>query len=299
MKTLALALLGAAVVAAAGASETDVRLRAQFTRMYADLGVISVPIHRGGGMHQPENTLESFEYTWARNMVPEADIRTSKDDVIVCLHDNTVYRTAPLAQEKWQKRKIAELTLAELKTLDVGAYRGRPGQRIPTLEEVFAVMARDPRKFIYLDYKDIALERLAGMVRRHGIDRQVIFTTNRHDLIVAWRKLIPESQTMIWMGGTQDEIAQTIATLRAADFAGIYIVHLHYKPVSPGKYQLSEEFMRATRDELGKQGVVVQIMPWNVEEPGVYERLFKLGLDNVGTDYPDLLRPLHDKYFKR
>ena len=305
MKSLfTLALLGLAAASAPAwsgnvPSASDERaLRDRLTRMYDEHGVLSIPIHRGGGMHQPENTIEAFEYTWARNMVPEADVRTSKDGVIVVIHDRTVTRTAPGTPDPIRSRPVEELTLAELKTVDVGAFRGYPGQRIPTLDEVFAVMAEDPRRFLYLDYKDIDLDVLAGLVARHGVERQVIFTTHRHDLILEWRRRVPDSQTMIWMGGTQDEIDATLDRLRATGFSGVYIVHMHYRPVAgTDRYNLSDRFMLDVQEELSAQGIVVQVQPWNIEDPLVFERLFGIGLRNLGTDYPDLMLTVRPRFF--
>ena len=276
----------------------DEAWRAGLTKMYLDYGIHSLPIHRGGGKHQPENTLESFEYAWSRKLVPEGDIRTTKDDVIIWIHDNTVNRTAPGAPAALEDRSVSELTLAELKTVDVGEFRGKPGQRIPTLDEVFGAMAKDPSRFIYMDYKAIDLKRLAAAVRKHGVDRQVIFTTDRHDLIRQWRQLIPEAQTMIWMGGSQEEIQKKLTVLRQAQFADTYIVHLHYKPTGKsGAYQLSDQCMLTVRDELKAKGIILQIMPWDIEDPAIYKRLFKLGLDSIGTDYPDMILPLLRRYF--
>jgi glycerophosphoryl diester phosphodiesterase len=265
-------------------------LRDEFAKIYKDHGVLPIPIHRGGGMHQPENTIEAFEYSWERNMVPEADIRTTKDGVIVVIHDETVTRTAPDAPAAMHAKKISELTLAELKTLDVGAFRGQRGQRIPTLDEVFAVMAKDPAKFLHLDYKAIDIPLLSEMVKRHGIEKQVIFTTDRYDLIQQWRALIPTSQTMIWMGGSQQEIENVLNNLRANRYEDIYIVHMHYRPVTGGNgFNMSDNFMLKAQAELAAQGIVLQIQPWNIEDPQIYERLFQIGIRNVGTDFPDML----------
>jgi len=283
-------LLAQARAATLPRSADETVLRAALTRMYAEHKVIPTPIHRGGGMHQPENTIEAFEYSWARNLVPEADVRTSKDGVILVIHDETVARTAPGAPASIRQTPVEQLTLAELKTVDVGAFRGFPGQRIPTLDEVFAVMARDPRKFLHLDYKKLDLDVLAGMVKHHGVEKQVIFTSNRHDLIQAWRRRVPGSQTMIWMGGTQQEIDTTLNALRATDFRDVYIVHLHYRPVAgTDAFNMSDRFMLDVQTELAELGVIVQVQPWNIEAPLIYERLFSIGLRNLGTDFPDML----------
>src|SRR5688500_3272866 len=43
--------------------------------------------HRGAGELAPENTIESFELAWKLGTYPEADVRTTKDGVIVAFHD--------------------------------------------------------------------------------------------------------------------------------------------------------------------------------------------------------------------
>lgn len=279
---------------------TDERaLRAQLTRIYAEHAVLPIPIHRGGGMHQPENTIEAFEYTWARNMVPEADIRTSKDGEIVVIHDETVTRTAPGAPKEIRSKRIDELTVAELKSVDVGAFRGWPGQKIPTLDEVFAVMAKDPGKFLHLDHKSTDLGILSRMVKRHGIEKQVIFTTSRYDLIQEWRNLFPFSQTMIWMGGSEAEISETLEALRAADFKDIYIVHIHYRPiVGENGFNMTDHFMQEIQAELAGKNILLQIQPWNIEDPLIYEHLFEIGIRNVGTDFPDMLNVIRPRFFQ-
>src|SRR3954468_7135924 len=44
--------------------------------------------HRGAGELAEENTLAAFELGWKLGTYPEADIRTTKDGVIVAFHDN-------------------------------------------------------------------------------------------------------------------------------------------------------------------------------------------------------------------
>ena len=63
--------------------------------------------------------------------------------------------------------KFEELDLKTAKTLDVGRYRGKPGERIPTLEEVFTAMKGHPDKLMYLDYKHIDMDRLAELVKKY------------------------------------------------------------------------------------------------------------------------------------
>ncbi len=44
--------------------------------------------HRGAGELAEENTPEAFELGWNLDTVPESDVRTTKDGVIVAFHDS-------------------------------------------------------------------------------------------------------------------------------------------------------------------------------------------------------------------
>jgi glycerophosphoryl diester phosphodiesterase len=48
--------------------------------------------HRGAGELAEENTPEAFELGWSLGTVPESDVRTTKDGVIVAFHDNNFAR---------------------------------------------------------------------------------------------------------------------------------------------------------------------------------------------------------------
>src|SRR6187200_1239601 len=51
-----------------------------------------IQAHRGAGDAFPENTLESFEWSWKHGVTPESDLRMTKDGVIVCFHDSNFKR---------------------------------------------------------------------------------------------------------------------------------------------------------------------------------------------------------------
>ena len=68
----------------------------------------------------------------AKAHVAEVDVRTTKDGVLVCLHDPEVDRTTD------GTGKVADLTLAAIKKLDAGVKFDAKfkGERVPTLREI-------------------------------------------------------------------------------------------------------------------------------------------------------------------
>src|SRR5678816_344788 len=92
--------------------------------------------HMGSCADRPGNTLAGIRRAIeAKAHVAEEDVRTTKDGVLVCLHDAEVDRTTS------GKGKVAAMTLAELKTLDAGIKFDQKyaGERVPTLREVLTL----------------------------------------------------------------------------------------------------------------------------------------------------------------
>jgi glycerophosphoryl diester phosphodiesterase len=89
--------------------------------------------HRGYRARFPENTLAAFEGALEIGApMIELDVTLTRDRQVVVIHDETVDRTTD------GRGRVADLPLAELKTLDAGAWFGPrfAGERIPTLAEV-------------------------------------------------------------------------------------------------------------------------------------------------------------------
>lgn len=134
--------------------------------------------HRGLPRELPENTLVAFTACLERRVGFELDVRRSADGQLVCLHDETLDRTTD------GSGPVTAKSLAELRNLD--ARRGGPADslalrlagggppRIPTLDEVFALMARydADRPVVALDLKgdDPRIEAdLIELAKRHGV----------------------------------------------------------------------------------------------------------------------------------
>ena len=147
-------------------------------------------IHRGDGKGRPDNTMEALLYTWAKGYTPESDIRFTKDGKIVAFHDNTL-----------KKRKISEWLWADLREQDVGSYRGAQYAtcRAPLWETIFTAMEENPSRKIHIDFKDVPPEKVAEMVKAHGLEKQCWFITREYDLIKRYKKALPEGQTLHWM----------------------------------------------------------------------------------------------------
>ncbi len=168
-----------------------------------------IQAHRGAGIDYPENTLEAFTRSWNMQVTPEADLRTTTDGVIVCFHDKDLSRVVSHLDASQKKKAFADLALADVQQLEVGAFRDAEyaGQHVPLLKDVFAAMRGQPERLLYLDIKGVDLDQLAALIRQYDVASQVIFTTKHHALIREWKKRVPESLTLLWNGGSEKNLS--------------------------------------------------------------------------------------------
>ena len=129
-------------------------------RMFSNLaekGKVLVFGHRGMSEFFPENTMLSFSECAKESGVDgvELDVHVCKSGEVVVAHDFSLKRTAGL------DREIEELTLDELKAIDVGSFKDPKFSdcRIPLLSELFSTFGD---RFIY----DVELKVKKSKVNR-------------------------------------------------------------------------------------------------------------------------------------
>lgn len=289
-----------------GAAQTNGTVSNWTIRDHVALTNFVIQSHRGAGELAPENTLEAFELGWKLGTVPESDLRTTSDGVIVAFHDDNFQRVVKGASPELQKKGVADITFAELSKLDVGGWKGDQfqGRHVSKMSEVFALMDGRPARQLYLDIKNVDLKQLAAEVREHHVGSQVILASTHHEVIREWKGLIPESQTLLWMGGTQAALKKRMDDLRAANFDGVtqLQVHIHFNTnsASTEPFTLSRKFIRSVGDELRPRGILYQTLPYGATNAGVYWQLLDLGVASFATDHPDVtLQAVADFYAKR
>ena len=259
-------------------------------------------IHRGDGKGRPDNTMEALLYTWAKGYTPESDIRYTKDGKIVAFHDNSL-----------KGRKIGEWTWAELREEDVGSYRGAQYAtcRPPLWETIFTAMEENPVRKMHIDWKDVPPEKVAAMVKAHGLEQQCWFITKNYELIKRYKKALPEGQTLHWMnlgnwsridfsktGETEKAEAYMMAMFEKAaaeGFKDIDNVQLHcqlrYDAAGTPTFCPKPETMKRCVERLHAAGVEASMCVWQEEAncPETYLALWEYGFDSFGTDYPEAL----------
>jgi glycerophosphoryl diester phosphodiesterase len=262
-------------------------------RAHIALQDVVVQSHRGAGVLSPENSIEAFEIAWKLGTIPEADLRTTKDGVIVAFHDNDFQRILPHAAPEFRKKGIQDLTWDEVRALDIGAWKGPQfrGQRVPRLTDVYRILQRRPSRRLYIDIKNVDLEQLAREARAAKVADRLILASTVYDVIRKWKELAPESSTLHWMGGTEEQLRARLAELRKLRFAAITQLQIHVRTKDgPAGQDLtpSPQFLVETGAELRRHGILFQALPWNSNDPKLFWRLMDLGVASFATDYPDV-----------
>ncbi|MGC1272082.1 MAG: glycerophosphodiester phosphodiesterase family protein [Planctomycetaceae bacterium] len=260
--------------------------------------------HRGAGELEAENTIEAFQLAWKLNTVPEADVRATRDGVIVAYHDADFRRLVKNAGPELEGKGVEDLNWSELSRLDVGSWKGEEfaGRRVPRMADVFRAMTDRPERRIYLDIKEVDLEQLAAEVDAARVGKQMILASTKYELHRQWKRLVPESGTLLWMGGTEEALSERLADLRQTEFADVTQLQIHVRPRpsdAGGGFDPSPEFLRTTGDELRTHGILFQTLPWGSADPKLYRQLLDLGVASFATDHPQVTREAIRDYYER
>lgn len=152
---------------------------------------VLIVAHRGAVNEAPENTIPAYARAVEHGAdYIEVDVRPTADGTLVVMHDARVDRTTN------GSGAVAEMTLAQIRTLDAGA-RWLPrfaGTRVPTFAEVLA-FARERSIRVDVDHKGGTIEAIAGEIRRAGTADRVLIEGGLSNLR-QFVRLLPGVATM-------------------------------------------------------------------------------------------------------
>lgn len=200
---------------------------------------LDIQAHRGGRALRPENTLVSYAYGLSLPEVStlEMDIGITRDNVMVMNHDRFVnpahcVDTRPVTpndpQFPYVGKFVHDLTLAQVKTIDCGTKTlpdfpkqvAYPGTRIPTLDEVFALVKASGRADVSLNIETKVSPvapretaawwqftfQLVGAIERNGFARRATIQSFDWRTIRLSKVIDPRIETvaLIWQYGPEE-----------------------------------------------------------------------------------------------
>ena len=159
-------------------------------------------INHRGYSDAPENTLSAFRLSKEMGFdVVECDVRFTKDNYPVLLHDSSVSRTSN------GRGKISEMTLDDARQLDFGSWKGQlyEGEPIPTFEE-FVSLCVELELHPYIEIKNgVTLQQTQRLVE----------IVDKTDLVVTWI-------------GRDRDVLTLVSQLRAEDRIGLLAEMVSY-----------------------------------------------------------------------
>lgn len=244
--------------------------------------------HQGGEGIRPNNTMLAFEHAVALGVdVLDMDMHISNDGVLVLMHDETVDRTTN------GHGFIRDLTLAQIKQLDAGynfssdgqtfPYRGQ-GVTVATLEEVFQAF-HDKRFGIEIKQTppEVAVP-FCALIRKYNLQNQVLVSSFRQANMDSFRQECPEVAT----SATEDETRLFVGLSKFGLIAGLSPPYQSLQvPEYAGTVHLLTPGFVA---DAHSRGLAVQ--PWTIDEYDDLQRILKLDVDGINTNYPDRLLDL-------
>ena len=222
--------------------------------------------HRGVSALMPENTLPAFAAALALGAEEiEFDVRLTKDNELIVSHDDTLERISDGVG------KLADYTLAELKTLNVGV---KHGWVVPfcTAEEVFAQFANKIMFNIHLKEhgeEGYLIRELVRLVEKYNAHDSVYFAASPAELE--------------WMQKLAPQIPRT-AIQFTADTIGIFEMAKKYgcSRVQFWLGMFDEELIQKLHNEN------IHCNLFYADTPEDYEKYFAMGIDTLLTNRMDL-----------
>ena len=247
--------------------------------------------HRGMGNEAPEGTLETFKLAWASGVRPEADVRTTKDGVIVSFHDDNFSRILPNAPDEIKNKGVKDVSFEELQTYDVGAYKGKEfeGQRVVSLAQIVEELKKDRTRYVFCDLKNVDLKQFEEETR--DVHPQICLTGPDVKPLVEWKKIAPRSNTLIWMpttwSGTPENLEERFNALRDQDFCGLDFVQVHVVVDADANVKPTVDVLRRCSNACRKKGITFEVITWtNGDKASSYRALLDAGVASFATDFP-------------
>ena len=240
--------------------------------------------HRGASHDAPENTLVAFRLAWEQGAdAIEGDFYLTKDNEIVCIHDKSTKRTAA----KLKGFDVAKSTLAELRKVDVGSWKGKQfkGERIPTLAEVLATVPEDKGIFIEIKCGPEIVPHLQKQLKSTSLAAdQITIICFNEEVISQCRNSMPQYKAnwltsynrSMSLGAWTPKLKDVLKRLKECNATGLG---------SKGNRNVITPSFAKALDEAG-----FELHVWTINKPADAKYFSELGVQSITTDKPAEIR---------
>lgn len=226
---------------------------------------VQITAHRGHARAAPENTLSAIRKAIDSGAdYAEIDVQLTADGQVVLLHDRDFMRVSG------DRRRLADLTLAEVEQLDVGSWFSPEfaGERVPNLAEVMELARGRIKLNIELKYyaPDAGLaQAVAAEVAHQHFTHDALVTSFDYAALHTIRQQNPQQRVGII-------VAHSIGDLGRLEVDAISVRADHLSPTMLHAAHLLQR----------------EVHVWTVNDPAAMSRWIWEGVDNLITSDPDL-----------
>jgi len=209
--------------------------------------------HRGASFLEPENTIKAIKMAVKMGAdFVEVDVRKSKDNKLVIMHDEDIDRTTD------GKGLVKDYMVSELKKFGAGK-----GERIPTLDEVIECVK--DRVGLVIEIKEPGTEgKILEKIDENELEN-VILTSFYHKSIKNARKMSPSVDAGIIF------TCQPVDVNHMASNASTNIIFPSYR-------YMNEDMVKKAH----RNGILVY--PWTIDNPEIFEKFVEMGVDGIVTN---------------
>ncbi len=214
--------------------------------------------HRGARAYAPENTLASFKKAIEIGVdAVELDVRRTKDNQIVVIHDADIKRTTN------GEGLVSELTLAQIKS-----FFSEDGEKIPTLQEAMDFL--DKKVKVLVELKEAGVEeQVLSMVQTKGLEKNVVVISFLEEALRKVRELNNSIETGLVYAKHSNPVKS------ALELKANYLVALY-------RFTHTTNIKKAHENGL-------KIIVWTINNPEEAKEYAKKGVDGIASDKPDIL----------
>jgi glycerophosphoryl diester phosphodiesterase len=215
--------------------------------------------HRGARAYEPENTLRSFKKALEIGVdAVEFDVRKTKDNQLVVIHDPDVKRTTD------GEGLVSELTLDEIK-----GFSAEKGEKIPTLKEALDFL--DKKVKIVIELKETGYEeKVLAAVHQNGLEKNVVIVSFKEEALRKAKDLDSQVETGLIYVKHKNPVKA------ALDLKASYLLPLY-------RFTHTANVQKAHENGL-------KVIVWTINKPEEAAEYQKKGVDGIASDKPDILK---------
>lgn len=236
--------------------------------------------HRGFSGLYPENTMLAFEKAVESGCDGiEMDVHLSKDGEPVVIHDESLLRTCGI------DKAVSDLTLDELMLTRASKTQGdRFDATIPSFEEFCSFVKKSGTRanieiktgIVYYPHIE---EKVVALVKKYGIEDQIIFSSFNWLSLVIVKRLLPS----VDCGLLFEKMLDIKHLSYLASEAGLNLLH-------PDSCLIDDEMIKES-SSLG-----LKINAWTVNKEEDIKSMIEKSINGVITNYPDRALKLLNRF---